>query len=302
LLHGHVSLQTALLVLLLAPEAYLPLRAVGAQFHASMEGVTAAERVFAVLETPAPARIDGERPVPDLRRAELTNSGLTVRRADRAVAAPAGLELTIRPGERVALVGPSGCGKSTVLSVLLRFVDPTSGSVRVGEVDLREIDGLAWRRHLIWVPQRPHLFAGTIADNVRIGAPGADDDQVRAALAAAEADFVAELPDGQDTRLRESGGGLSAGQRQRVALARAFLRPLAQTPLLLLDEPTAGLDPDSEAKVLAALGRLAEGRTVLLVAHREASLRLVDRVVALPDPHLVPVPLTVPDTAPVISA
>lgn len=302
LLHGHVSLQTALLVLLLAPEAYLPLRAVGAQFHASMEGVTAAERVFTVLEAPAPARIDGGRPVPDLSRADLILQGLTVRRPDRAFAAPDGLDLVVRPGERIALVGPSGCGKSTVLSVLLRFVDPTSGSVRVGDVDLREIDGRAWRRHLIWVPQRPHLFAGTIADNVRIGATAADDDQVRAALAAAEADFVAGLPDGPDAVLRERGGGLSAGQRQRVALARAFLRPRSETPLLLLDEPTAGLDPDSERKVLAALERLADGRTVLLVAHREASLRLVDRVVTLPDPHLPPLPLALPTPAQVSPA
>ena len=302
LLHGHVSLQTALLVLLLAPEAYLPLRAVGAQFHASMEGVTAAERVFAVLETPTPARVDGDLPVPDLRAADLRLSGLTVRRADRAFAAPEGLDLVVRPGDRVALVGPSGCGKSTVLSVLLRFVDPTSGSVIVGDADLRDIDGLAWRRHLIWVPQRPHLFAGTIADNVRIGATDADDDQVRTALAAAEADFVTRLPDGPNTVLREKGGGLSAGQRQRVALARAFLRPREETPLLLLDEPTAGLDPDSEGKVLSALERLADGRTVLLVAHREASLRLADRVITLPDPHLPPLNLSLPAPAQVPTA
>jgi ABC-type multidrug transport system fused ATPase/permease subunit len=167
---------------------------------------------------------------------------------------------------------------------------------------LRDIDGLAWRRHLIWVPQRPHLFAGTIADNVRIGATDADDDQVRTALAAAEADFVTRLPDGPNTVLREKGGGLSAGQRQRVALARAFLRPREETPLLLLDEPTAGLDPDSEGKVLSALERLADGRTVLLVAHREASLRLADRVITLPDPHLPPLNLSLPAPAQVPTA
>ena len=294
LLHGHVDLQTALLVLLLAPEAYLPLRQVGAQFHASMEGVTAAERVFTVLETPDPARLDGELPVPDLRRNEIAVRDLTVRRADRSAAAPADLSFSLAPGERVALVGPSGCGKSTVLSVLLRFVDPTGGEVLVGAHDLRDVDAAAWRRSLIWVPQRPHLFAGTIADNVRLGDPDADDEQVRAALRAAEADFVPALARGQDTLLGERGAGLSAGQRQRVALARAFLRPPPETPLLLLDEPTAGLDAESEAKVLAALARLAEHRTMLLVAHREASLRLADRVVALPDPHLAEVTAQVP--------
>jgi thiol reductant ABC exporter CydD subunit len=294
LVHGHVTLETALLVLLLAPEAYLPLRQVGAQFHASMEGVTAAERVFAVLETPSLARVDGAAAAPDLRTCDLELQGLTVQRAGRSVAAPDGLDLLVRPGERVALVGPSGCGKSTVLSVLLRFLDATSGTVLVGGQDLRELDAAAWRRQLIWVPQRPHLFAGTVADNVRVGALHATDAQVGDALREAEADFVAALPLGIETRLGEHGSGLSAGQRQRIALARAFLRPPDEAPLLLLDEPTAGLDSDSEAKVLAALRRLAVGRTVLLVAHREASLRLAERLVELPDPHSVPIGAGVP--------
>jgi len=185
----------------------------------------------------------------------------------------------LAPGERVALVGPSGSGKTTVLSLLLGFLAPTSGTIRVGGTDLAALNVEQWRRHVAWVPQRPYLFSGTVADNVRLGAPDAGDADVWAALRQAEAaTFVADLPEGLETRLGEHGAGLSAGQRQRIALARAFLR---DAPLLLLDEPTAGLDAESEAAVLAAIERLSAGRTVLLVAHRAASVRSAERVVVL---------------------
>jgi ABC-type multidrug transport system fused ATPase/permease subunit len=164
--------------------------------------------------------------------------------------------------------------------LLLGFLVPTTGTIRVGDTELCALDIERWRRHIAWVPQRPYLFSGTVADNVRLGAPDAADEDVWAALRQAEAAaFVAGLPDGLATRLGEQGTGLSAGQRQRIALARAFLR---DAPLLLLDEPTAGLDADSESAVLAAIERLSAGRTVLLVAHRAASVRSAERVVVLP--------------------
>ena len=279
LLHGSFDLETGLLVLILAPEAYLPVRAVGAQFHASMEGVTAAERVFEVLETPVPAPF-GDEPVPDLRAATIRLDAVTVIRAGRDRPVLDGLDLVLAPGERVALAGPSGAGKSTVLALLLGFLVPTAGTIRVGDTELAALDIEQWRRHIAWVPQRPYLFSGTVADNVRLGAPAATDEDVWAALRQAEAaTFVAGLPDGLATRLGEQGTGLSAGQRQRIALARAFLR---DAPLLLLDEPTAGLDAESEAAVLAAIERLSAGRTVLLVAHRAASVRSAERVVVVP--------------------
>jgi len=278
LLHGTFDLETGLLVLILAPEAYLPVRAVGAQFHASMEGVTAAQRVFDVLETPVPAP-SGHVPVPDLNAAEIRLDAVSVTRAGRDRPVLDGLDLVLAPGERVALVGPSGSGKTTVLSLLLGFLAPTSGTIRVGGTDLAALNVEQWRRHVAWVPQRPYLFSGTVADNVRLGAPDAGDADVWAALRQAEAaTFVADLPEGLETRLGEHGAGLSAGQRQRIALARAFLR---DAPLLLLDEPTAGLDAESEAAVLAAIERLSAGRTVLLVAHRAASVRSAERVVVL---------------------
>jgi ABC-type multidrug transport system fused ATPase/permease subunit len=195
--------------------------------------------------------------------------------------APAVSDVTfdVHPGELLALTGPSGCGKSTLLAMLLCFIQPDDGSVMVGDVDLGTIDPDAWRKRIAWAPQRPHLFVGTIADNVRLGRPGAKAAEVQEALAAAGLDaFVASLPRGVDTRLGERGSGISAGERQRLALARAFLR---QPRLLLLDEPTANLDGETEAEVLDAVVRLARWRTVLMVAHRPALLDLADRVVDL---------------------
>ena len=189
------------------------------------------------------------------------------------------MSFDVHPGEVVALAGPSGCGKSTLLGVLLGLVPSSSGSIQIGDVDLADLEPDAWRAQVGWVPQRPHLFARSIADNVRLGRPGASDDAVRAAIAAAELEeVVARLPAGMETILGHEGAGLSVGERQRVALARAFLR---DAPLLLLDEPTANLDGRTEENVLAAVRRLMAGRTVLIAAHRPSLLNLADRVVHL---------------------
>ncbi|MEV4915367.1 thiol reductant ABC exporter subunit CydD [Streptomyces tirandamycinicus] len=282
LVHGDLDLHTGLVVLILAPEAYLPLRQVGAQYHAAAEGLAAAEEIFRVLETPA--RAAGTAPVPAARGVRLELDSVTVRHEGRAVPSLDAASLTVEHGETVALVGPSGAGKSTLLDVVLGFVAPDEGTVRVGApgaglVDLDSVDRAAWHRQIAWVPQRPYLFAGTIAENVRLARRDADDAEVLAALREAGAeDFTAALPQGVDTVLGEDGAGLSAGQRQRIALARAFL---ADRPLLLLDEPTAALDGETEAGIVDAVRRLARGRTVLLVVHRPALLSVADRVVEL---------------------
>ncbi|MGW3508233.1 thiol reductant ABC exporter subunit CydD [Streptomyces sp. NPDC000994] len=274
LVSGDMDLYIGLVILVLAPEAYLPLRQVGAQYHAAAEGLAAAEEIFAVLETPVPESGTGIVPA-----GALTFEDVSVRYPGRSTDAVTDVSFSVRQGETVALVGPSGAGKSTLLNVLLGFVKPSAGRVRVAEADLADVDLEQWRARIAWVPQRPHLYAGTIAENVRLARPDADDAAVRGALADAGAlEFVDALPERLDTLLGEDGAGLSAGQRQRLALARAFL---ADRPVLLLDEPTAALDGATEAEVVDAVRRLSAGRTVLLVVHRPALLDVADRVVRL---------------------
>ncbi|MFE6960242.1 thiol reductant ABC exporter subunit CydD [Streptomyces sp. NPDC057696] len=295
LVNGSLDLRTGLLVLVLAPEVYLPIRQVGALYHSSVEGLTAAGEIFEVLET-APPR-PGSDPAP--AGAEITLAAVSVAYEGRSVPALQDVSLTLTPGETVALTGPSGAGKSTLLAVLLGFVRPSAGAVLVDGRDLASLDPETWRRQIAWVPQNPHLFAGTVADNVRLARPEATDAEVRAALAAVHALDFAE----PGLVLGEGGAGLSAGQLQRLALARAVL---ADRPLVLMDEPTANLDGESEAAVVEAVRSLAAGRTVLLVAHRPALLAIADRRVQLSIPHgrvtqrtAEPRRIGVPVTAPV---
>ena len=277
---GGMELQAGLAVLILAPELYAPLRQLGVQFHASADGMAAAERILGVLDEPALLTAAPDpRHLPDPALAPIRLEAVSFAYPAREVPVLRDVELTLMPGERVALVGASGAGKSTLLALLMRLADPTGGRVSVGGVDLREGDPAAWRGRVAWVSQRPRLIAGSIADNVRMGDPGASDERVLEALRAANADgVVAALPEGVATRVGEGGARLSAGEAQRVALARAFLR---DAPLVLLDEPTANLDPESAALVGAAIERLSMGRTVVLAAHRLSLALGADRVVVL---------------------
>jgi ATP-binding cassette, subfamily C, bacterial CydD len=267
LLAGHMSYQTALLVLLLTPEAYLPLRAAGAQFHASTEGAAAARDVFEILDTPAPARPAAtvtSRPA-SVRKDLIRVNGLTLSYPGRGRPALNGVTMTIRPGDHLTLTGPSGAGKSSLLAVLLRFAEPTSGRIEVGGTDLRSIPLDEWRRQIAWVPQHPYLFAATVAENIALGDSAASPEAIAAAARAAGVDaFIADLPQGYATQIGEHGQRLSSGQRQQIALARAFLR---DAPLLLLDEPAAHLDAATAARLGTALDTLMAGRTVIQVSH-----------------------------------
>jgi len=275
LAEGNIGFEAALTVLVLAPELYLPLRNLAAQWHSSADGAAVAERLLDLSDASAIAVESREGPIAAF--APIVFERVTFRYPTRDLDVLRDVDLVIEPGETVALVGPSGSGKSTLLSLLMCFADPTSGRIRVGEDDLASLDPRAWRRLTAYVPQRPTLFRGTVADNIRLGAPTAAIDDVRVAATLARADgFVRALPDGYETVVGEGGRALSAGERRRVALARAFLR---DAPLVLLDEPTADLDPESASIVANAVDVLREGRTVVLVAHRPELADRADRIV-----------------------
>lgn len=277
LAEGGLGLEAGLTVLVLAPELYLPLRNLAAQYHASADGLAVGERLLDLAEEEG--RLVGTAIPPSPRDAPVRFEGVSYAYPTRPRPVVADLDLELEPGEMVALTGPSGAGKSTIAALLLLLAEPTAGRVSVGGVDLAECDPASWRAQVAWVPQRPTLFRGTVADNIRLGEAGAPDAALREAAAQAGADgFVRWLPDGYETVVGDGGRPLSAGQVRRIALARAFLR---DAPLVILDEPTADLDPASAEVVATAVERLLAGRTVLLVTHRPELESRADRVVRL---------------------
>jgi ATP-binding cassette, subfamily C, bacterial CydD len=279
LLLRSLPFETAVFLLLLTPELFLPLRQLAAARHARLQGASAAGRVFALLDAAPPAR-----PAPGARAASPPRLEI---RLDRVAYTPPGrdgpvlrdLSLCLPRGCVTALTGPTGAGKTTVGALLLRFADPQAGAITVDGEALSGFDPAAWRRLVAWGPQLPHLFHGTIADNVRWGRPEANQDDVeRAARAALADEFIRALPDGYATPVGEDGARLSGGQRRRVALARAFL---LSRPVVILDEPTAHLDRRTAEEVRGAILRHCRGRTALLITHDERLAGLADRVVAL---------------------
>jgi thiol reductant ABC exporter CydD subunit len=284
LVNGAVGLRAALIVLLLTPELYAPLRALAAQFHASADGLAAAERLMDLIESSDPARGPGRRPPTDWTAVRL--GGVTVANAGRPGLVLDGLDLEIRRGEVVALVGPSGAGKSTVAALLLGLRTPDGGPVSVDGLPLESLDPVAWRRQVSWLPQRPTLFRGSVRENISMGDPAASVERVVEAARLAGADgFVRELRRGYETRIGEGGRVLSAGETRRIALARALLR---DAPLLILDEPTANLDAESASTVAEAIRHQAAGRAVLLIEHRPELADRADRVVRIRDGRAVP--------------
>ena len=269
---GTLSLRTGLLVLICAPEVYLPLRLVGARYHDAAEGLAATDRIFALTQRePASAGASAAacRPIkPGVIRIE----GVRISRAGRATQTVPDVELPLAAGRIAALVGPSGIGKSTLVHLLLGFDTPAAGRVTVDGTDLAELDAEQWRAQLAWVPQRPRLTGRTVADAIRLGRAGAADAEVVQAAGAAGIDFPLDTPLGRE------GTALSGGQARRVALARAILR---DAPIVLLDEPTEHLDPETEYAVTAALRSWLPGRTALLITHRPALLELCDNVICL---------------------
>ncbi|GFE61114.1 thiol reductant ABC exporter subunit CydD [Geobacter sp. AOG2] len=279
LLKGGMTFQDGFTVLLLAPEFYLPLRLMGNYYHARMEAIGAAERIFSLLDTPLAPRPSVPRPLPPISSLRICLEDVYFRYVSDSAPVINGVTFNLAPGERVALVGPSGAGKSTLAALLLGFAVPEQGRVLVNGADLAHCDPDQWRRHVAWVPQQPHLFHGTIGDNIRLGRRDATEADVLQAVTQARCgEFIGRLPQGLDTVIGEQGAGLSGGQARRIALARVFLK---DAPLIITDEPTAGLDAHSEAMVREALKELARGRTVLSIAHRLITLEDADRIVVM---------------------
>jgi thiol reductant ABC exporter CydD subunit len=288
LLYGRMDFASGLFVLILTPEFYRPLRALGASYHAGAAGRESGARVLEVLEGETLEAETLESRSPEAEKGgsaagpgppRIVFEDVRVSYGDLLPLALDGLTLTLDPGETLALVGPAGAGKSTTANLLLRFLEPRSGQIRVDGQSLALEGAEEWRRRVAWVPQRPWLFDGTVLDNLRLGRPEATREEAEAAAREAEAwDFIAELPQGLDTPVGEGGLRLSGGQAQRVALARAFLR---NAPVVVLDEPTAQLDPETEDRLAKALERLCAGRTVLLIAHRLRTVMAADRIALL---------------------
>jgi ATP-binding cassette, subfamily C, bacterial CydD len=287
LVGGGLGLQAGLTVLVLAPEVYLPFRALGAEYHASADGLAVAERMFELLDAPATIEPGGRRVPPSPAVASVRFERVSFAYPGRPRPALDGFDLELAPGKTVALVGESGAGKSTAAALLLRLLDPDAGAITVGGTDLAACDPAAWRRMIAWVPQHPTLLRGTVEENIALGAGGAASAATvhEAADLAGAAEFIRALPEGYATRVGDGGRPLSPGERRRIGLARAFLR---DAPLVVLDEPTADLDPRSVEIVSDAIVRLRPGRMMLLIAHRPELVRHADRVVRLADGAAAP--------------
>ncbi len=293
LLYARLAFPEALFVLLLAPEFYRPLRALGAAFHAGLAGREALQRMAVIAEAPgplaAPAVLSrgsasapgaaGAGPPADAPAPRLSFEGVRFSYDAARGQALDGFSLEIPAGTTVALVGPSGSGKSTAAHLLLRWLEPQAGLLRVDGAPLSGLTPEAWRRRVAWVPQQPRLFHGTLRANLLLARPSASAAELARVLALAGLEeLVGGLPLGLETPVGEGGERLSGGEAQRVALARAFLK---DAPVLVLDEPTAQLDLRTEAVVAAALARLCHGRTVLLIAHRLTTVRTAQHVALL---------------------
>jgi ATP-binding cassette, subfamily C, bacterial CydD len=274
-----LDLAGGLFILLLAPDFYLPLRELGTHYHARAEALGAAEEILKIVSASRSETLNGS--IDWAKTGPLHIQLEDVHLAFDGGKRPAlqGVSFELREGEQVALVGASGAGKTTTLNLLLGFLLPDSGQIKVNGLLLADMTPASWRRHIAWIGQRPVLFQGTIKENILLGRPGASAIQIEQAAGNARVlDFAMHLPEGLDTPVGEHGFGLSRGQAQRVALARAFLKG---APLLLLDEPTAGLDAENEALVINSLKTLSRGRTVLMLTHRLTNLRQTHRIMVL---------------------
>lgn len=289
LLYGTMPFAQAFFILLLTPEFFGPLRALGTQFHASMASSAGMQRIFEILEVPVPERLVASTPTATLTRTcllQFQDVSVSYRTPDgKLQPALKGVSFSLQAGQTAALVGPSGAGKSTIVHLLLRFLEPDQGQICVDGVPLHRFPVQEWRQQIAWQPQRPTLFDMSVMENILMGRPDATKGEIMdAARQACIHDEIQALPKGYDTVIGERGTRLSGGQVQRVGLARAFLK---NPPILVLDEPSSTLDPESEEQVLRAIETLARDHIVLMIAHRLNTIRTADTVILLNEGRVV---------------
>jgi ATP-binding cassette subfamily C protein CydD len=267
-------------ILLLAPEFYLPFKELGGHYHARASAVGASKEILKILNIDAKSlKNSADMVAVDFKKGvgiEFENVSVDF---DRGIKALAKVNLSIEPGQHVAVIGASGAGKSTLIHLLLGFTQPTCGRIKINNIPFSKISLESWRKQLAWIGQNPILFPGSIAENIRMARPDADDEAVyQAASVAGVLEFCVHLPSGIHTVVKEQGVGLSMGQAQRVALARAYLK---QVPLMLLDEPTARLDEGTESQLMQKAMTIFKNRTVLMVTHRHKVLSGMDRIIRM---------------------
>jgi len=286
LFYGEMDFLYGFFVLLLAPEFYLPLRNMGTHYHARLAAIGAAEKIVEILHTPVPVS-----PATQAANEMIDTNWQAIRFQHVSYAYEAGrpaihqLSLTIPRNRCIALVGASGSGKTTLSRLLLGFIQPQQGEIRIGEQILQASNIQSWQQQIAWVPQTPHLFHGSIMENIALGNPEASREAVRQAAKLASADeFINALEQGYDTQLGDKGQGISGGQAQRLALARAFLK---NAPLIILDEATANLDRHSEQQIQQAVEQLAQHSTLLVIAHRLRTVTRADLILVMQEGQIV---------------
>lgn len=278
--YGHgFNLNTSLFILLLAPAFYLPLRELGVYYHARAQAVGASEEMLKIFAEPGLHTAVDSINLPDNDVMQITFKHVDFRYADDVQLSLRNINLSITPGQHIAIIGESGAGKSTLLNLIMGMLLPTSGEILINGNELAQIDPVFWRDKVAWLGQNPLLFYGSIRDNIRFSKPDASDEEVEAAARVAHVtDFARDLPDGLDSLIGENKLGLSGGQAQRVALARVLLK---DAPIVLLDEPTANLDAHSERLINQAIESYVANRTLITVTHKLGSLLHADKVLRL---------------------
>lgn len=284
LLSGTMEFQPAIFILILAPEFYNPIRMLGARYHAGMEGIAAAERIFSILNTPEKIQIKLDTNF-TFDNSNIVFENVNFTYEEKTKPAVNNLSFIIKPNSITALVGESGSGKSTTINLLLKFISTQNGIIKIGKTELNNICRNQWLKSVSFISQTPYLFHNTIKNNLLALKENNSDEKIIEALKFAKIfDFVQKLPNGLDTIVGERGSRLSGGEAQRIAIARAFLK---NSPILILDEPTANLDPNTEHELSESVKELFKNKTVIIVAHRLNTIEKADKILLFKEGRII---------------